>query len=92
MAYDVVTSEVAGGARSVQRARNVVVATGLELNPSPWARACPSGCGTTSNYLQGGTEHAHGITATLLSNVAVRAGEIASSLLARQPRAAARPL
>ncbi|RDG39828.1 L-lysine 6-monooxygenase [Streptomyces corynorhini] len=34
-------------------------------------------------YLQGATEHTHGLSSTLLSNIAVRAGEIASSLLAR---------
>ncbi|MBM2616672.1 lysine N(6)-hydroxylase/L-ornithine N(5)-oxygenase family protein [Actinoplanes sp. LDG1-06] len=34
-------------------------------------------------YLQGGTEHAHGITATLLSAGAVRAGEIVESISAR---------
>lgn len=34
-------------------------------------------------YLQGGTEHSHGLTSTLLSTTAVRAGEILSSLLAR---------
>ncbi|SNY73027.1 lysine N(6)-hydroxylase/L-ornithine N(5)-oxygenase family protein [Paractinoplanes atraurantiacus] len=33
-------------------------------------------------YLQGGTEHAHGITATLLSAGAIRAGEIARSISA----------
>jgi L-ornithine N5-monooxygenase len=33
-------------------------------------------------YLQGGTEHAHGITSTLLSNIAVRSGEIAESVAA----------
>ncbi|MHA6798752.1 lysine N(6)-hydroxylase/L-ornithine N(5)-oxygenase family protein [Bounagaea algeriensis] len=32
-------------------------------------------------YLQGGTEHTHGITSSLLSNGAVRAGEIRDSLL-----------
>lgn len=32
-------------------------------------------------YLQGGTEHTHGLTSTLLSTTAVRAGEIRSSLL-----------
>jgi L-ornithine N5-oxygenase len=37
--------------------------------------------GTTAGiYLQGGTEHTHGITSTLLSNTAVRAGEIFESL------------
>ncbi|WP_084352513.1 lysine N(6)-hydroxylase/L-ornithine N(5)-oxygenase family protein [Millisia brevis] len=52
-------------------------------------------------YLQGGTEHSHGISASLLSNTAVRAGEIARSLVAGieqggagwegDERAAARP-
>ncbi|GAA2355118.1 SidA/IucD/PvdA family monooxygenase [Saccharopolyspora halophila] len=37
-----------------------------------------------SIYLQGGTEHTHGITSSLLSNGAVRAGEIRDSLLARR--------
>ncbi|GHE72381.1 lysine/ornithine N-monooxygenase [Streptomyces longispororuber] len=40
-------------------------------------------------YLQGGTEHTHGLTSTLLSNTAVRAGEIRDSLLARRPARAA---
>ncbi|MFF7651001.1 lysine N(6)-hydroxylase/L-ornithine N(5)-oxygenase family protein [Streptomyces sp. NPDC007983] len=34
-------------------------------------------------YLQGGTEHTHGITSSLLSNTAIRVGEILDSLLAR---------
>ncbi|GLZ32167.1 lysine/ornithine N-monooxygenase [Lentzea sp. NBRC 105346] len=34
-----------------------------------------------SLYLQGGTEHTHGITSSLLSNVAVRSGEILDSVL-----------
>ncbi|MEU2157327.1 lysine N(6)-hydroxylase/L-ornithine N(5)-oxygenase family protein [Streptomyces sp. NPDC019396] len=38
---------------------------------------------TAGIYLQGGTEHTHGLTSTLLSTTAVRAGEICSSLLAR---------
>ena len=33
-------------------------------------------------YLQGGTEHTHGLASTLLSTTAVRAGEIRDSLLA----------
>lgn len=33
-------------------------------------------------YLNGGVEHSHGLSSSLLSNVAVRAGEIAESLLA----------
>ncbi|GAA2526721.1 lysine N(6)-hydroxylase/L-ornithine N(5)-oxygenase family protein [Pilimelia columellifera] len=33
-------------------------------------------------YLQGGTEHSHGITSPLLSNTAVRVGEVLSSVLA----------
>ncbi|MFD1815427.1 lysine N(6)-hydroxylase/L-ornithine N(5)-oxygenase family protein [Rhodococcus gannanensis] len=36
-------------------------------------------------YLQGGTEATHGVTSSLLSNVAVRAGEILESLLTRTP-------
>jgi L-ornithine N5-oxygenase len=39
---------------------------------------------TCGIYLQGGTEHSHGITSSLLSNVAVRAGEILASVLARR--------
>ncbi|WP_399894582.1 lysine N(6)-hydroxylase/L-ornithine N(5)-oxygenase family protein [Streptomyces sp. BBFR51] len=34
-------------------------------------------------YLQGGTEHTHGITSSLLSNTAIRVGEILESLLDR---------
>lgn len=34
-------------------------------------------------YLQGGTEHTHGLTSSLLSNVAVRGGEIADSVVTR---------
>ncbi|MFH9730206.1 lysine N(6)-hydroxylase/L-ornithine N(5)-oxygenase family protein [Streptomyces sp. NPDC017260] len=34
-------------------------------------------------YLQGGTEHTHGITSSLLSNTAVRVGEILESLVDR---------
>jgi L-ornithine N5-oxygenase len=49
-------------------------------------------------YLQGGTEHAHGITSTLLSAVAVRSGEIVTSVAAAvadrrpMPSSSARPL
>ena len=39
-------------------------------------------------YLQGGTEHTHGITSSLLSNTAVRVGEILTSIVDRR---AARP-
>lgn len=39
---------------------------------------------TSDIYLQGGTEHTHGITSTLLSNTAVRAGEIRASLVVRR--------
>lgn len=35
------------------------------------------GCGI---YLQGGSEHTHGLSSSLLSNIAVRSGEIANSL------------
>ncbi|MEU9027524.1 lysine N(6)-hydroxylase/L-ornithine N(5)-oxygenase family protein [Streptomyces sp. NPDC048383] len=34
-------------------------------------------------YLQGGTEHTHGITSALLSNTAVRVGEILDSIITR---------
>ncbi|AXK33501.1 L-lysine 6-monooxygenase [Streptomyces armeniacus] len=36
-------------------------------------------------YLQGGTEHTHGLTSSLLSNIAVRSGEIAESIVLRRP-------
>jgi L-ornithine N5-oxygenase len=36
-------------------------------------------------YLQGGTEHTHGLSSSLLSNSAVRAGEILTSIVARIP-------
>ncbi|GGK40466.1 lysine/ornithine N-monooxygenase [Pilimelia terevasa] len=35
-------------------------------------------------YLQGGTEHSHGITSSLLSNTAVRVGEMLESVLAER--------
>lgn len=38
---------------------------------------------TAGIYVHGGTEHTHGLTSTLLSNTAVRAGEIRDSLVAR---------
>jgi len=41
-------------------------------------------------YLQGGTEHSHGITSSLLSNTAVRVGEILASIVDR--RAALAPV
>jgi L-ornithine N5-oxygenase len=34
-------------------------------------------------YLQGGTEHTHGLSSSLLSNSAVRAGEILESIVRR---------
>ncbi|MEV0375072.1 SidA/IucD/PvdA family monooxygenase [Streptomyces sp. NPDC050636] len=40
-------------------------------------------------YLQGGTEHTHGITSSLLSNTAVRVGEILQSILDRSQEPAA---
>jgi L-ornithine N5-oxygenase len=42
-------------------------------------------------YLQGGTEHTHGITASLLSNTAVRVGEILQSIVDRRSAALAAP-
>lgn len=35
-------------------------------------------------YLQGGTEHSHGITSALLSNTAIRVGEILDSVVTRR--------
>jgi L-ornithine N5-oxygenase len=43
-------------------------------------------------YLQGGTEHTHGITSSLLSNTAIRVGEILESIVDRgQEPAVGRP-
>ncbi|MFH8756892.1 lysine N(6)-hydroxylase/L-ornithine N(5)-oxygenase family protein [Streptomyces atroolivaceus] len=43
-------------------------------------------------YLQGGTEHTHGITSSLLSNTAIRVGEILDSIVERgQKDASGRP-
>jgi L-ornithine N5-oxygenase len=42
---------------------------------------------TAGIYLQGPTEHTHGISSTLLSNVAVRSGEIVASIATRVPAA-----
>lgn len=48
-------------------------------------------------YLQGGTEHTHGLSSSLLSNIAVRSGEIVDSIVRRRrpadpgPAAAAAP-
>ncbi|MET7300985.1 SidA/IucD/PvdA family monooxygenase [Embleya sp. NPDC005575] len=44
------------------------------------------GCGI---YLQGGTEHTHGLTSSLLSNLAIRSGEIAESMIGRRAESAA---
>jgi L-ornithine N5-monooxygenase len=50
----------------VQRDYRLVTSTGL----------------TAGLYLQGATEHSHGLSSTLLSNIAVRSGEIAASIAA----------
>ncbi|WP_158881426.1 lysine N(6)-hydroxylase/L-ornithine N(5)-oxygenase family protein [Amycolatopsis anabasis] len=42
-------------------------------------------------YLQGGTEHSHGITSSLLSNTAIRVGEILASILDRRGAEVAPP-
>ncbi|MEU6571724.1 lysine N(6)-hydroxylase/L-ornithine N(5)-oxygenase family protein [Streptomyces parvulus] len=39
---------------------------------------------TCGVYLQGGTEHSHGLSSSLLSNIAVRSGEIADSIVLRR--------
>ncbi|MFG1604809.1 lysine N(6)-hydroxylase/L-ornithine N(5)-oxygenase family protein [Actinoplanes sp. NPDC049265] len=46
---------------------------------------------TAGIYLQGGTEHTHGITASLLSTAAVRSGDILTSIATRSPTASAVP-
>jgi L-ornithine N5-monooxygenase len=69
--------------------------TGLLGEVGAWCRRAPDGellvgrdyrLATTDPlraaiYLQGPTEHTHGISSTLLSNVAVRAGEIRDSVM-----------
>jgi L-ornithine N5-oxygenase len=42
-----------------------------------------------SVYVQGGTEHSHGISSSLLSNVAIRTGEIVESVAGRRMATAA---
>ncbi|MER7173057.1 lysine N(6)-hydroxylase/L-ornithine N(5)-oxygenase family protein [Streptomyces mesophilus] len=59
------------GRHQVTRDYRLVTATGLT-------------CGV---YLQGGTEHTHGLSSALLSNIAVRSGEIADSIVMRRTRA-----
>ncbi|MEU8465503.1 lysine N(6)-hydroxylase/L-ornithine N(5)-oxygenase family protein [Streptomyces sp. NPDC029003] len=39
---------------------------------------------TCGVYVQGGTEHSHGLSSSLLSNIAVRSGEIADSIVLRR--------
>ncbi|MDT3439073.1 MULTISPECIES: lysine N(6)-hydroxylase/L-ornithine N(5)-oxygenase family protein [unclassified Pseudofrankia] len=46
-------------------------------------RLVTAGPATAAVYITGATEHTHGISSTLLSNVAVRAGEILASILTR---------
>ncbi|MFY1675536.1 lysine N(6)-hydroxylase/L-ornithine N(5)-oxygenase family protein [Streptomyces sp. WMMC905] len=55
----------AAGRHRVERDYRLVSSSGLT-------------CGV---YLQGGTEHSHGLTSALLSNMAVRSGEIADSIV-----------
>ncbi|GAA0297789.1 lysine N(6)-hydroxylase/L-ornithine N(5)-oxygenase family protein [Streptomyces polychromogenes] len=72
----------AAGRHRVERDYRLVATSGLT-------------CGV---YLQGGTEHSHGLTSALLSNIAIRSGEIADSIvlrrtereLGRQPEEASR--
>ncbi|MGW1216652.1 lysine N(6)-hydroxylase/L-ornithine N(5)-oxygenase family protein [Streptomyces sp. NPDC002499] len=44
-------------------------------------RLVPASGLTCGVYLQGGTEHSHGLSSALLSNIAVRSGEIADSIV-----------
>nr|WP_051054357.1 lysine N(6)-hydroxylase/L-ornithine N(5)-oxygenase family protein [Frankia sp. QA3] len=52
-------------------------------------RVTLTGSASAAVYVPGASEHAHGISSTLLSNVAVRAGEILASVLDRTPGTAA---
>lgn len=56
------------GRYRVERDHRLVTAPGLR-------------CGI---YLQGGTEHTHGLTSSLLSTIAVRSGEIVESIVSRR--------
>ncbi|MGA5417920.1 lysine N(6)-hydroxylase/L-ornithine N(5)-oxygenase family protein [Streptomyces pseudogriseolus] len=47
-------------------------------------RLVPASDLTAGVYLQGGTEHTHGLSSALLSNIAVRSGEIADSIVLRR--------
>ncbi|MEG8279680.1 lysine N(6)-hydroxylase/L-ornithine N(5)-oxygenase family protein [Streptomyces sp. AHA2] len=47
-------------------------------------RLVPSSALACGVYLQGGTEHTHGLSSALLSNIAVRSGEIADSVVLRR--------
>jgi L-ornithine N5-oxygenase len=58
----------AAGRHRMERDYRLVPASGLA-------------CGV---YLQGGTEHSHGLSSALLSNIAVRSGEIADSIVLRR--------
>jgi L-ornithine N5-monooxygenase len=58
----------AAGRHRVERDYRLVTASGPD-------------CGV---YLQGGTEHSHGLSSSLLSNIAVRSGEIADSIVLRR--------
>ncbi|AZK92485.1 MULTISPECIES: lysine N(6)-hydroxylase/L-ornithine N(5)-oxygenase family protein [Streptomyces] len=60
----------AAGRHRLERDYRLVSASGLT-------------CGV---YLQGGTEHSHGLSSSLLSNTAVRSGEIADSIVMRRTR------
>ncbi len=62
-----------GGDGAMHIGRDYRVATSSEM---------PAGI-----YLQGATEHSHGIGSTLLSNTAVRAGEILASILGHRAEA-----
>ncbi|MEU6291022.1 lysine N(6)-hydroxylase/L-ornithine N(5)-oxygenase family protein [Streptomyces sp. NPDC005047] len=47
-------------------------------------RLVPAADLTCGVYLQGGTEHSHGLSSSLLSNIAIRSGEIADSIVLRR--------
>ncbi len=57
-----------------------------ELNVTRDHRVAVADHVTAGIYLQGSTEHTHGITSTMLSHTAVRVGQIRDSLLSRRHR------
>ncbi|HLU54759.1 MAG TPA: lysine N(6)-hydroxylase/L-ornithine N(5)-oxygenase family protein [Pseudonocardia sp.] len=66
--------ELAGSCRRDEAGR-LVIDRDYRVATNPEVRA--------GIYVQGATEHTHGLSSTLLSNIAVRSGEIVESIVAR---------